>query len=73
MGWNKLSTGDYAYFVHSFICVPDDPSVSTMSVNYGSTICAGVRFKNFFGVQWHPEKSGTPGDSLFLSFASLCK
>ncbi|MDD5055284.1 MAG: imidazole glycerol phosphate synthase subunit HisF [Candidatus Peribacteraceae bacterium] len=72
MGWNRLSTGEYAYFVHSFVCVPDDPRVITMTVRYGDDLCAGVRSKNFFGVQWHPEKSGIAGDSLLRSFAKLC-
>jgi glutamine amidotransferase len=73
MGWNRLSTGAYVYFVHSYVCVPDDPGITTMTTNYGGSRCAGVRYKNFFGVQWHPEKSGAAGGSLLLSFASLCK
>lgn len=73
MGWNRLSTGDYAYFVHSYTCVPDDSRAITQTSQYGSTICAGVRRKNFFGLQWHPEKSGQAGDRYLLSFSSLCK
>ncbi len=73
MGWNKLSTGDYAYFVHGYTCVPDDPNIITMTVQYGESLCAGVRQENFFGVQWHPEKSGEIGDRYLLSFAKLCK
>ena len=73
MGWNKLSTGDYAYFVHGYSCVPDDLSITTMTVQYGKPLCAGVRQDNFFGVQWHPEKSGDVGDRYLLSFAELCK
>ena len=73
MGWNRISTGEYAYFVHSYICVPDDPSITTMTAQYGSEFCAGVQQKNFFGVQWHPEKSGEVGDRYLLSFAKLCK
>ncbi len=73
MGWNKLNTGKYAYFVHSYVCEPTDPSVITQTVQYGSPLCAGVRHKNFFGVQWHPEKSAKAGDGLLLSFTELCK
>ncbi|MDO8648767.1 MAG: imidazole glycerol phosphate synthase subunit HisH [Candidatus Peregrinibacteria bacterium] len=73
MGWNKLSTGKYAYFVHSFVCEPEDQSLITMTTRYGVDICAGIRRKNFFGVQWHPEKSGDAGDDLLLSFVELCK
>ncbi len=73
MGWNKLNNGKYAYFVHSFVCEPEDKRLITMTTCYGGNICAGIRQKNFFGVQWHPEKSGRTGDDLLLSFASLCK
>ena len=73
MGWNRLSIGEYAYFVHSFICVPVDFRVITMTVPYGSEIVAGVRKENFFGLQWHPEKSGATGDRFLLSFAKLCE
>ncbi|MDP7645792.1 MAG: imidazole glycerol phosphate synthase subunit HisH [Candidatus Peribacteraceae bacterium] len=73
MGWNKLSSGDYAYFVHSYVCDPYDPSVVTMTTTYGGDLCAGVQQDNFFGVQWHPEKSGDVGDRYLLSFYNLCK
>lgn len=73
MGSNKLNTGRYAYFVHSFICEPEDQRLITMTTRYGTDICAGIRQKNFFGVQWHPEKSGDAGDDFLLSFAELCK
>ncbi|MFH0770203.1 MAG: imidazole glycerol phosphate synthase subunit HisH [Candidatus Peregrinibacteria bacterium] len=73
MGWNRLSNREYAYFVHSFICVPADPCVITMTVQHGMEIVAGVRKENFFGLQWHPEKSGETGDRFLLSFAELCK
>lgn len=72
MGWNKLSTGEYAYFVHSFVCVPDDPCVITMTVRYGTDLCAGVRLQNFYGLQWHPEKSAAAGDAFLRSFGRLC-
>ncbi len=73
MGWNRLDTGQYAYFAHSYFCVPDDPRLVTMTAQHGVVFCAGVRQRNFFGVQWHPEKSGETGDRLLRSFATLCK
>ena len=73
MGWNRLSTNDFAYFVHSYVCVPENPRVITMTVRYGTTdLCAGIRYGNFFGVQWHPEKSGPIGDQFLSSFARFC-
>ena len=73
MGWNQLDTGQYVYFAHSYYCVPDDPRIITTSALHGVVFCAGVRQRNFFGVQWHPEKSSESGDRLLRSFAALCQ
>ncbi|MBU4270773.1 MAG: imidazole glycerol phosphate synthase subunit HisH [Planctomycetes bacterium] len=73
IGWNRLDTGEYAYFAHGYACFPADPRVVTMSVRHGATICAGLRQGYYFGLQWHPEKSGRTGDRFLQSFASLCK
>jgi imidazole glycerol-phosphate synthase subunit HisH len=72
IGWNRLSTGSFAYFVHRYVCVPQDVRAVTATVEHGATLCAAIRQGNFFGVQWHPEKSGPTGDRLFRSFAVLC-
>ena len=72
MGWNRLSSGHYAYFVHSYACHPADPGDITMTTNYGFQVCAGVQRGNLIGVQWHPEKSGEAGDLLLEGFADLC-
>ncbi|MDD5040803.1 MAG: imidazole glycerol phosphate synthase subunit HisH [Candidatus Peribacteraceae bacterium] len=73
MGWNRLSTGEYAYFVHSFVCAPTDSRVITITVQHGIEIVAAVRKENFFGLQWHPEKSGETGDRFLSFFVRLCK
>ena len=63
-----------AYFMHSYACYPTDPSIITQTATFcNQQICAAVQYRNFFGLQWHPEKSGTLGDQYLLSFASLCK
>ena len=56
---------------HSYFCLPDDPRTVTMTARHGVVFFAGVRQRNFFGVQWHPEKSGETGDRLLRSFAAL--
>lgn len=73
LGWNKLNSGNFAYFVHSYFCQPKNPEIITMTTNYGLTICAGIKQNNFLGVQWHPENSGATGDRFLLYFSSLCK
>lgn len=72
IGWNRLSTGDHGYFVHGFACRPADPAIVTMTTWHGGPVCAGVRLRNFEGVQWHPEKSGEAGDRLLRAFADRC-
>jgi glutamine amidotransferase len=55
----------WAYFVHSYQCVPSDPQFSCALGNYGAhTITAAVRRDAVVGVQFHPEKSGAFGLSM---------
>jgi glutamine amidotransferase len=75
MGWSRLdvadealglSTGDYAYFAHSFAC--DDGAWVLASAEYGRTIPAVVRTANFTGAQFHPERSGEAGARFLQRF-----
>ncbi len=59
------------YFVNSYYAKPVDQSVVATS-EYGITFCAAVKFKNFYGVQFHPEKSGEAGLKLLDNFIRLC-
>lgn len=82
MGWNsvQLQVGNplfdgmekdtYFYFVHSYF-VEDDPVYSIAQCSYGQTFCASLQRANFFGVQFHPEKSGSAGERLLLNFSKL--
>jgi glutamine amidotransferase len=83
IGWNMVTTengcsllneiggGKYFYFAHSYYAPPDNRT-------QGTTEC-GVRFAsviaqdNFFGIQFHPEKSGAVGLQLLKNFDTLCK
>ena len=60
------------YFVHSFAVNVDDEAIVTAYYKYGTAmIPASVRYKNIFGVQFHPEKSGTYGLSVLRNFCAL--
>ena len=72
VGWNyttsqfeefKKFSGDY-YFVHSFYCNPLESSEILFQTNYEFTFCSGVKKKNVFGLQFHPEKSHELGLNL---------
>ena len=81
MGWNRVKTlrddtlfagveaGAYMYFVHSFAA--EISSATTASVEYGGSVSAAVRVRNFHGVQFHPERSAAPGARLLANFLGL--
>ena len=85
MGWNRLDfdgsscsplcagLGDepYVYFVHGYYCVPDDPSVTAATCDYGGSFCAAVHHRNVWATQFHPEKSQHVGLTILRNFAAL--
>jgi glutamine amidotransferase len=61
-----IPAGDYMYFVHSFHCVPVDTTVSVALAQYGRLqFCASLRYRNIFGCQYHPERSGAQGLKIY--------
>ena len=84
MGWNNLtylqendplfagiSTKDNFYFVHSF--APQVDLKYTIGIcDYGVNFSAVIKKNNFYGVQFHPEKSGVAGMKLLQNFFLLC-
>jgi glutamine amidotransferase len=81
MGWNTLGrhredpllqdigAEDYVYFVHSYAAPVSDDTLA--SVEYGGSLSAVVRRGNFFGVQFHPERSARVGAQLLRNFLEL--
>lgn len=60
------------YFVHSYSAIPEDPATVLATTPYGGRhIVAAIRMGNAFGVQFHPEKSGTVGLTVIDTFLSL--
>ncbi len=75
MGWSKLdvggegiglATGDYVYFAHSYACDAGPHGIA--SAQYGREIPAVVRHRNYFGAQFHPERSGEAGARFLKAF-----
>jgi glutamine amidotransferase len=85
MGWNDLQikepgvilngvkNGSWVYFVHSFRAKPDSESVITAESDYGIKVPAVVEKDNFYGTQFHPEKSGDVGKIMLKNFLEVCK
>jgi len=80
MGWNDLqldrahpvfdgiSTGQHAYFVHSYHFEVADPAHLLAHVEYGGHITAVVGRDNLIGTQFHPEKSQDTGLRMIANF-----
>jgi glutamine amidotransferase len=75
MGWNEvegrhplLPPRDHFYFVHSYHCVVDDPSLVVGTAEYGHPFCAAVARGALFACQFHPEKSQAAGARLLARF-----
>ena len=85
MGWNNLEIkkpgkilegvkdGSWAYFVHSYRVKPNSNDVITAESDYGIKVPAVVEYENFFGTQFHPEKSSTVGKIMLENFLKECK
>lgn len=84
MGWNRACVtvkdplfdgldspgGEYFYFVHSYAFPVHSCTIA--STQYGVTFSAAVRYQNFRGVQFHPERSGAAGARLLRNFIEGC-
>jgi glutamine amidotransferase len=66
-----LPAESFAYFNHSFHCVPERPEDALITVDYGITFCAAVQRDHIFGVQFHPEKSQNTGLKILQNFINL--
>lgn len=85
MGWNDLEIkksgkilegikdGSWVYFVHSYRVKPTSDNVITAESDYGIKVPAVVESKNYFGTQFHPEKSGKVGKIMIQNFLKECK
>jgi glutamine amidotransferase len=81
MGWNNLVTlhedplldgvtdSDYVYFVHSYAAPVSD--ITLARTDYGAQVSAVVRRGNFWGTQFHPERSADTGSRILANFLRL--
>ncbi len=81
MGWNRvypkagdrlfrdIEDGEYFYFVHSYAMPVCANTIAQTS--YGEPFTAAVQKDNFYGVQFHPERSGAAGAKLLKNFLEM--
>lgn len=68
--FNNIRDDEYFYFVHSFRAPVGTDTIGT--TQYGEVFSAAVQKQNFYGVQFHAEKSGTAGLQVMKNFLELC-
>ncbi len=80
MGWNTISnlksdlfsgieTNEYMYLVHSYYAEQCKETIAT--TNYEIDYASALQHKNFYGVQFHPEKSSIAGEQILKNFLML--
>jgi len=67
--FNQLQKDPYCYFVHSYYAAlcEETAAVTEYSIRFSSAL----QKRNFYGVQFHPEKSATVGEQLLKNFIHL--
>jgi len=80
MGWNVikdlksdlfkgLKDNEYMYLVHSYYAEHCKETIA--KTDYGLNYASALQHNNFYGVQFHPEKSGPEGAKILQNFLAL--
>lgn len=80
MGWNSihnldskllrnLKGGAHVYYVHSYY--PELCQDTIATTQHGLMFSAALKYENFYGTQFHPEKSGDVGEQILKNFLTL--
>ena len=80
MGWNSihnldsklvrnLQGGAHVYYVHSYY--PELCQDTIATTHHGLMFSAALKYENFYGTQFHPEKSGDVGEQILKNFLTL--
>ena len=80
MGWSQIANldsklfkdiprGSYVYFVHSYYAPLCPDTIAT--ARHPEMFSAALKYENFYGCQFHPEKSGDVGEKILSNFINL--
>jgi glutamine amidotransferase len=80
MGWSPLTNmesklfkgiekGSYVYFVHSYFAPLCPDTIATS--RHPGLFSAALKYENYYGTQFHPEKSGEVGERILRNFLEL--
>lgn len=67
--FNNIKEGAFMYLVHSYYAENCKETIAT--TNYGFDYASALQHENFYGVQFHPEKSSTDGEQILINFLNL--
>ncbi len=67
--FDGIEEGVHLYYVHSFAAEMCDNAIATTT--YGVKFSAALHRDNFYGAQFHPEKSGTVGEAIINNFLKI--
>ena len=67
--FNDIPPASYFYFVHSYYAAHSPQTIAT--TEYGIPFSSALARDNFYGVQFHPEKSAAAGEQLLKNFLAL--
>ena len=67
--FNGVADNSFCYFVHSYYASIGEHTVA--KTNYGEPYSSGLHKDNFYGVQFHPEKSAKAGEQILRNFLTL--
>lgn len=80
MGWNSIGNlesklfkdikgGEMVYYVHSYY--PELCPDTIATTRHGVMFSTALKYENFYGTQFHPEKSGDVGERIIANFLKL--
>lgn len=80
IGWNSIDelktelfknvkSESYCYFVHAYYAAKGEHTIAT--TDYVQPYSSALRKDNFYGVQFHPEKSAITGEQILKNFIEL--
>ena len=80
VGWNQIGnlekklftdikSGSFVYFVHSYYAELCTDTIAT--TRHGLLFSSALKYENFYGTQFHPEKSGDTGEQIIKNFLQL--
>lgn len=83
IGWNQIHFNkrhpllhnvppqSYAYFVHSYFCIPEQEEQTIATTPYGFPYATIVGHEKVLGIQFHPEKSQTTGLQILRNYLDM--